>query len=82
MSWMTLQPGTRVVTNDDGELGKVTQVIADLEKGIFSGLAYRPGIIGSELFVPADLIDTISESDVRLTISEDEAKQKLENYEG
>jgi sporulation protein YlmC with PRC-barrel domain len=82
MSWMTLQSGTRVATSDGNELGKITQVIADREKGIFSGVAYRPGLIGSELFIPADLIDNITEQEVRLSIPAAEAEQKIKTYDG
>ena len=78
---MTLQPGTRIATSDGEDLGKVAQVIADLEKGIFSGLTYKSGLIGGEQFVPADLIDNITEEEVKLSISTAEAEQKIQSYE-
>ena len=82
MSWMTLQSGTRIATSDGDELGKVAQVVADLEKGIFSGITFKSGLIGSERFVPADLIDGMSEKEVTLTVSAADAEGLIKDYEG
>ena len=79
---MTLKSGTRIVTSDDGELGKVHQVVADTQKDIFSGVTYKHGLLGSEHFVPADLIEDITEEEVRLSVSTSDAEQKIQAYEG
>ena len=78
MSWMTLEKGTRVVSSDGTELGTVADVIADVEKGIFSGLSISSGLLSGNLFVPADLIGNMSEDAVALSITSAEADAKLE----
>ena len=79
---MALESGTPIVTTDGNELGRVHEVIADLQKDIFSGITFRDGVLSGERFVPAASIDTITTDEVRLTVSSDEAEQKIEPYEG
>ncbi len=62
------------------EIGKVTDVVADEQKDIFSGIAIRTGLFESDVFVPADLIAELTEAAVRLTISANQA-EALKPYE-
>lgn len=82
IAWMALNAGTRIVTTDGEELGRVHEVIADRQKDIFSGVTFRDGVLSGERFVPAGTIDTITTEEVRLTVSSEEAEQKIEPYEG
>ena len=75
VSWMTLAEGTEVVASDGTALGKVTSVIADVEKDIFSGIEFRSGILASTTYAPADLVSEITEERVTLTIDADEAEE-------
>jgi uncharacterized protein YrrD len=79
MSWLTLEKGMRVVGADGTEVGTVTDVIADLQKGIFSGLSISSGLLSDIRFVPADLIANMSEDAIELTITAAEADAKLES---
>ena len=62
------------------EIGKVTNVVADEQKDIFSGIAIRTGLFESDVFAPADLVAKLTEDAVRLTISASEA-EALKPYE-
>ena len=75
VSWMTLEEGTPVVASDGEELGKITSVIADTQKDIFSGIEYRSGFLGEATYAPADLVHEITEDQVTLSVSRREAEQ-------
>ena len=74
VSWMTLAEGTEVVASDGSDLGKVTSVIADVEKDIFSGIEFRSGFLSSTTYAPADLVSEITEDRVTLSITRDQAE--------
>ena len=69
VSWMTLEKGTRVVASDGAELGTVTDVVADAQKDIFSGLSISSGLFSGNRFVPARYVDEITTDSVKLTIA-------------
>ena len=81
ISWMTLSKGTSVLASDGSEVGEVGEVVADRQKDIFSGITIRSGLFGTDRFVPADLIDTMTAEGVRLTVDAQQA-EALEAYEG
>ena len=80
ISWMALEEGTPVHSNDGEDLGKVTTVVADRTKDIFSGIAFKDGLLGSEQFAPAADIEEITGDSVRLSLSADAAKD-LDEYD-
>jgi DNA end-binding protein Ku len=59
IAWLALGKGTPVYSSDGEEIGKVSTVVADVQKDIFSGIAFKHGFLGSEHFVPADDIDPV-----------------------
>lgn len=81
ISWMTLSKGTRVIASDGEEIGKVETVVADVEKDIFSGIAIAAGLFDKDRFVPADLVSTMTEQEVRVSLTSQEV-ERLEPYEG
>lgn len=80
IAWLALEGGTPIVSSDGEQVGKVGEVIADREKDIFSGITFKPGLLDSAVFVPADKIGDLTAAEVRLTISASDAAQ-LEAYE-
>ena len=68
VSWMTLEPGTTVLAADGEDIGKVTNVVADVQKDIFSGISFRSGVLSEERFAPADIVGTMTQDSVELTI--------------
>ena len=81
ISWMALEEGTDVVSADGESLGKVTKIVADVQKDIFSGIAFRPGLLDTQRFAPADTVSEITHEAVRLSVSSEQA-DKLEDYSG
>ena len=75
ISWMALTEGTSVVTSDDQEVGKVSTVVADVGKDIFSGITFKQGLLSGEHFVPADQIAEITQSRVLLSLTAGQAKE-------
>jgi hypothetical protein len=69
IAWLALEEGTPIVASDGEQVGKVDAVIADRQKDIFSGITFRPGVLGTSLFVPAEKIDRLSEEAVHLVIA-------------
>ncbi|MGH2755099.1 MAG: hypothetical protein ACRDLB_11785 [Actinomycetota bacterium] len=80
ISWMALEEGTPVHSSEGEELGKVTTIVADRSNDIFSGIAFRHGLLGSDHFVPAADVSAITSRSVHLALSSNEAKE-LEPYE-
>lgn len=81
IAWRVLEKGAPVFAASGDEIGKVSEVVADDQKDIFSGVAFRPGLFSSQRFIPADLIDSLTDEGVYLTISESQADE-LEDYPG
>ena len=81
ISWMTLEKGTTVLSSDGEDVGSVAEVIADREKDIFSGVTISSGLLSTNRFVPADVIEGMSTAEVRLSITAEQAGE-LQNYEG
>lgn len=81
IAWAALEEGTPIVTTDDEEIGKVTNVVADEQKDIFSGVTYRPGALEGERFLPATLIDHLTAARVLLTVDRAGAEAGAEPYE-
>lgn len=69
IAWLALEEGTPILASDGEQVGKVEAVVADRQKDIFSGIAFRPAVLGTPVFVPADKIDRLSEEAVHLGIS-------------
>jgi hypothetical protein len=80
IAWRALEPGTRVYSADGAQLGKVSHVVADDLKDIFSGIAFTRGLLGQDLFAPAPLVDAITTEGVHLTVSEEAAERELGPY--
>jgi uncharacterized protein YrrD len=80
IAWPALEAGTPIVSSDGEQVGKVSEVIADREKDIFSGVTFKPGWLDSAVFVPADRIGDLTATEVKLTMSAAEA-ERLEPYD-
>lgn len=79
IAWLALDEGTPILASDGEEVGRVTTVVADEQKDIFSGVTFRPGLLDGQRFVPADAIDRLTESAVHLNITAAQAAD-LEPY--
>lgn len=81
IAWTALEPGAAVLASNGEEVGRVAEVVADEQKDIFSGVAFRPGRLDRQLFAAADDIDEITAGAVLLRIPSNESG-RLEPYEG
>jgi hypothetical protein len=79
IAWLALDEGTPILASDGEEVGRVTTVVADEQKDIFSGVAFRPGLLDGQRFVPAAAIDRLTEGAVHLNITAAQAAE-LEPY--
>lgn len=79
ISWLTLEEGTPVLARGGEEVGKVSEVVADAQKDIFSGLAFKSGLLGSSRFAPAAAITSMTLEAVHLDLTQSEAEE-LEPY--
>jgi hypothetical protein len=66
MSYMTLEPGTRVVASDGTPVGTVAHVLADADADIFDGIVVSAG--RRHLFVDAPQVERITDRAVTLTV--------------
>jgi uncharacterized protein YrrD len=80
ISWLALEKGTPVVAAGGEEVGKVREVIADEQKDIFSGVTIDTGLLSEPRFVPAEVIEEMTDDVVKLVITAERAG-KLEAYE-
>jgi uncharacterized protein YrrD len=80
IAWLALESGTPIVSSDGEQIGKVGDVIADREKDIFSGITFKPGLLDGAVFVPADRIEELTSTEVKLSISAADAAT-LEPYD-
>ena len=81
IAWPALASGTHIVGRDGAVVGKVHRVIADEQKDIFSGVTYRSSLLG-EKFLPAALVERITDKGVYLKVSSAHAEQEAEPYDG
>jgi hypothetical protein len=58
------------------EIGKLSEVLGDEQKDIFSGITWRDGLLGTEHYVPADSIGELTTDAVHLTVSGEQARQE------
>lgn len=79
IAWAALETGTPIVAANGEEIGRVTTVVADETKDIFSGIAFRHRILEAERFLPADLIEEMTEEAVTATIGSDDV-EGLDTY--
>ena len=80
IAWTAVGRGHPVVDAAGEQVGKVSRVVADEQRDIFSGIAFRPGLLEGERFAPADLVQSITEEAVRLSIPASQA-ERLEPYD-
>jgi uncharacterized protein YrrD len=71
VSWMVIEAGWPVVDSDGNEIGPVTDVIADEEKDIFSGLMVRVARFRAPRYVAAERVRTIVEGRIELDVTAD-----------
>lgn len=77
---MVLEKGTPVLGADGAEIGDITEIVADRQKDIFSGIVVKSGLFSDKRLIPADMIDEMTAEAVRVRISAADADKGLETY--
>ena len=79
VSWLMIEPGWTVATNDGKDVGTVREVLGDAEADIFDGLAVTHGFLKRARYVPAESVGEITEGRVALTLASREFKRLREH---
>jgi uncharacterized protein YrrD len=80
LSWLMIEPGWTVRSEDGNEVGAVHEVLGDEDADIFDGLAVSRGLLKRPHYVPAENVAEITEGRVVLALSAD-AFGRLDEYE-
>jgi hypothetical protein len=80
IAWTALERGHAVVDAHGEPIGKLSRVVADQQKDIFSGIVFRHGLLDRERFAPAEAIASITSTEISLALSGEEA-ERLEPYD-
>ncbi len=79
VAWGYVQPGTDVVGREGVKLGKVDAMLGTESEGIFHGIAIDPSNGGPVRVIPADLVTSLTPSEVHVLVSTEEVAS-LEEY--
>ena len=80
VSWLMIEPGWTVQSEDGQEVGAVHEVLGDEGADIFDGLAVSHGLLKRPRYVPAENVAAIKEGHVVLALSAG-AFERLDDYE-
>jgi hypothetical protein len=80
MSWLVIEPGWTVESEDGKEVGAVHEVLGDEGADIFDGLAVSHGLLKRLRYLPAERVSEITEGRVHVALSA-EAFERLDEYE-
>ncbi len=75
VSWMVVEQGWEVVAADGSEVGRVDEVVGDLDADIFTGLKILTGVFGKPKYVPSESVGRIEDGRVALTLSKEDAHE-------
>lgn len=78
-SWIVLESGHTVVDTAGEEVGKVEDVLGDTVADIFDGLTISTRLLGKPKYVPSELVESIDDEAVHLTVSKEDV-DRLEEY--
>lgn len=81
VAWRVIEQGWSVLDADGGEVGKVDQIVGDVDADIFDGLTVGDGgiVLTRSRYVPAERVAEIYRGEIVLDLSSEQAAQ-LEPY--
>jgi hypothetical protein len=71
VAWIVIEQGWEVVDAEGEHVGRVKEVVGDLEDDIFSGLNVAKHALGTTEFVPSEQVGEITEGRVQLAANGD-----------
>lgn len=72
VSWLMIRPGWKVYAADGTEAGAVDEVVGDDGADIFDGLAIARSALAKPTYVPAEIVGSITEGRVELTLTKEQ----------
>jgi hypothetical protein len=69
VSWKAVEKGWAVYDRDGGEVGKIHEIAGDESADIFDGFGIKTHAVSAVKYVPAEIVASIAEGEVRLTIA-------------
>ena len=72
VSWKVVEKGWSVFDRDGEQVGTVEEVVCDADADIFAGLGIRTHAFSPVKYVPSEIVASIAEGEVHLTISGNE----------
>jgi hypothetical protein len=79
VSWFLIEPGWKVVDASGAHVGRIEQVVGDIENDIFNGLAISTRLLGKSRYVPAEQVSEIIEGQVQLTLPSEQVERLKEH---
>ncbi|HYM52373.1 MAG TPA: hypothetical protein VEW45_02670 [Candidatus Dormibacteraeota bacterium] len=74
VAWSYVEPGTDVFGRDGLKLGTVEAMLGTEIEGIFHGIALHPAKGGPTRVIPADLVSSLTPSEVQVQVGTDEVE--------
>jgi hypothetical protein len=72
VSWKAVEKGWAVVDRDGEKVGTIHEIAGDEEADIFDGFGIKTSVLGPVKYVPAEIVDSIVEGEVRLSVPSSE----------
>lgn len=69
VAWFLIEEGWKVVDRGGSDVGTVESVLGDPNADIFHGLLFMTGLLGGRRYAPADVVGTITEGTVHLSLA-------------
>lgn len=71
VSWKAVEKGWPVYARDGEQIGTIHEIAGDEEADIFDGFGVRMHALGHVKYVPAEIVTSIAEGEVRLSVPAD-----------
>lgn len=80
VAWSYIEPGTPVTGREGVKVGSVMAMLGTEAEGIFHGIALNPAVGGATRMIPADVVTSLTPSEVQVQLSVDEV-EKLADFD-
>jgi uncharacterized protein YrrD len=81
VSWKVVEKGWPVYDAEGAEVGTVHEIAGDENADIFDGFGIKTSTLGAVKYVPSEIVGSIAEREVRLTISGSEVASLEDMHE-
>ena len=81
VAWSYIEPRTPVTGREGVRIGEVRAMLGTAMEGIFHGIALDPAAGGPDRVIPADMVTSLTTSEVRVQIAADDVATLAEYNE-